>query len=157
MTRKKRKKHVQQKSIHEFITKRTLTSPTTQPTMKMINRNDTPQQRSLTDSNDTSTASCALQIDKGNVTKELILDPSYLRLFRGSYILPTKSTEIKNGVDFCQGDNPEQESMKTDTDTKDPNRFNPQQKTDDNRNIQFEKRNGKSFTRSYRMNLPRTA
>ena len=29
MTRKKRKKPIQQKSIHEFITKRTLTSPTT--------------------------------------------------------------------------------------------------------------------------------
>ena len=77
MTRKERKKPVQQKSIHEFITKRTLTSPTTQPTMKITNQNDTPQHRSPIDSNDTSTASCALQIDKGNVTKELILDPSY--------------------------------------------------------------------------------
>ena len=47
--------------------------------------------------------------------------------------------------------------MKTDTDTKDPDRFNPQQKTDDNRNIQYEKRNDKAFTRSYRMNLPRIA
>ena len=38
---------------------------------------DTPQNRSPTDSNDTSTVSCALQIDEGKVTKELILDPSY--------------------------------------------------------------------------------
>ena len=77
MTRKKWKKPVQQKSIHEFITKGTLTSPATQATMKIINQNDTPQHRSPTDSNDTSTASCALQIDEGNVTKELVLDPSY--------------------------------------------------------------------------------
>ena len=47
--------------------------------------------------------------------------------------------------------------MKTDTDTKERDRFNPQQNTDDNRNIQYEKRNGKAFTRSYRMNLPRIA
>ena len=47
--------------------------------------------------------------------------------------------------------------MKTDTDTKDPDRFNPQQKTDDNRNIQCKQRNDKAFTRSYRMNLPRIA
>ena len=45
--------------------------------------------------------------------------------------------------------------MKTDTDTKDPNRFNPQQNTDDDRNIQYEKRNGKAFPGSYRMNVPR--
>ena len=77
MTRKKRKKHVQQKSIHEFIRKGTLTSPATQATMKIINQNDTPQHRSPTDSNDTSTASCALQIDEGKVTKKLTLDPSY--------------------------------------------------------------------------------
>ena len=77
MTRKKRKKPVQQKSIHEFVTKGTLTSPTTQATMKIINQNDTPQHRSPTDSNDTSTASCALQIDEGKITKELILDPIF--------------------------------------------------------------------------------
>ena len=77
MTRKKWKKPVQQKSIHEFVTKGTLTSPTTQPTMKIINQNDTPQHRSPTDFNDTSTASCALQIDEGKVMKELILDPRY--------------------------------------------------------------------------------
>ena len=47
--------------------------------------------------------------------------------------------------------------MKIDTDTKYPNRFNPQQNTDDNQNILYEKRNGKTFTRSYRMNLPKTA
>ena len=77
MTRKERKKLVQLKNIHELITKGTLTPSTTQPTMKIINQNDTPQHRSPTDSNDTSTASCALQIDEGNVTKELVLDPSY--------------------------------------------------------------------------------
>ena len=77
MTRNKRKKPVQQKSIHKFITKETLTSPTNQPTMKIIKQNDTPQHRSQTDSNDTSTATCALQIEEKNVTKELILDPSY--------------------------------------------------------------------------------
>ena len=77
MTRKKRKKPVQQKSIHEFVTKGTLTSATTQLTMKIINQNDTPQHRSPTDSNDTSTASCALQIDEGKITKELILDPIF--------------------------------------------------------------------------------
>ena len=43
--------------------------------------------------------------------------------------------------------------MKTNTDTKDPDRFNPQQNTDDNRNIQYEK----DFTHSYRMNLPTIA
>ena len=77
MTRKKRKKPVQQKSIHEFITKGNLTSPATQATTKIINQNDTPQHRSPVDSNGTSIASCALQIDEGKVTKELILDPSY--------------------------------------------------------------------------------
>ena len=77
MTRKKRKKSVQQESVYEFITKRTLTSPVTQATMKIINQNDTPQHRSPTDSNDTSTASCAVQIDERKATKELILDPSY--------------------------------------------------------------------------------
>ena len=45
--------------------------------MRMRNQNDTPQQRNPTDCNDTSTASCDLQIDKGNVPKELTLDPSY--------------------------------------------------------------------------------
>ena len=45
--------------------------------------------------------------------------------------------------------------MMTDTDTKDPDRFNPQQNTDDNQNIRYEKRNGKAFTRSCRMNLSR--
>ena len=48
--------------------------------------------------------------------------------------------------------------MKTDTkDSKDSDTFNPQQNTDDNGNIQYEKRNGKAFTHSYRMNLPRIA
>lgn len=46
--------------------------------------------------------------------------------------------------------------MKTDTDTKDLDRFNPQQNTDNNRTIQYEKRNGETFIRSYRMNLLRT-
>ena len=46
--------------------------------------------------------------------------------------------------------------MKTDTDTRDPDRFNAQQNTDDNQNIQYEKRNGKAFTRSYSINLRRT-
>ena len=77
MTRKKRKKPVQQSGIHEFITKGALTPPTTQPTMKIRNQNDTPQHRSPTDSNNISTASCPLQTDERNVTKELILDPSY--------------------------------------------------------------------------------
>ena len=77
MTKKERKKPVQLKSIHEFIRKGTLTPPTTQPTMKIINQNDTPQHRSPTDSNNISTASCPLQTDDRNVTKELILDPSY--------------------------------------------------------------------------------
>ena len=45
--------------------------------MKIINQNDTPQYRTPADSNDTSTASCGLQIDEGNFTKELILDPNY--------------------------------------------------------------------------------
>ena len=76
MTRKERKKLVQLKNIHELITKGTLTPSTTQPTMKIINQNDTPQHRSPTDSNDISTASCHLQIDERNVTKGLILDPS---------------------------------------------------------------------------------
>ena len=77
MTRKKRKKPVQQKSIHEFLTKGILPSPATQATMKIIKQNDTPQHRSPTDSSDTSAASCALKIDEGKVTKELISDLSY--------------------------------------------------------------------------------
>ena len=77
MTRKKRKKLVQHKSIYEFVTKGTLISPTTQLTMKTINQNDAPQHHSSTDFSDTSTSSCALRIDEGKVTKELILDPSY--------------------------------------------------------------------------------
>ena len=97
-------------------------------------------------SNDTSTGSCALQIDERSVTKELILDPIYSGHITQDYlennILPANPTEIKNGVDFCQEDNPKQEPMKIDTDTKGPNRFNPQQNTDDNRNIQYEKRKG---------------
>ena len=36
MTRKKREKPVQQKSFHEFVTKWSLTSPTTLPTMRII-------------------------------------------------------------------------------------------------------------------------
>ena len=78
MTRKKREKPVQQKSIHEFVTKGSLTSPATLPTMRTINQNDTPQHRSTTDFDDTSTASYALQIDEEKkITKELTLDPSY--------------------------------------------------------------------------------
>ena len=77
MTRKKRKKPVQQKSIHEFVTKGTLTSATTQLTMKIINQKDTPQHHSSTDSNYPFTASCTLQINEVKVTKELILDPIY--------------------------------------------------------------------------------
>ena len=75
MTRTEWKKPVQ--SIHEFITKGTLTPPTTQTTMKVINQNDTHQHCSPTDSNDISTASGPLQIYEKNVTKELILGPSY--------------------------------------------------------------------------------
>ena len=40
--------------------------------------------------------------------------------------------------------------------TKDCDRFDPRQNKDDNQNIQYEKRNGKAFTRCYKMNLPRT-
>ena len=47
--------------------------------------------------------------------------------------------------------------MKADTDTKDIDRFNLQQNTDDNQNIQCQKRNGKAFIRSDRMILPKTA
>ena len=71
MTRKERKKPVQPKSIHEFLTKGTLTSPTTQPTMKIINQNDPLQYRSPTDSNDISIATCALQIDMETSQKNL--------------------------------------------------------------------------------------
>ena len=46
--------------------------------------------------------------------------------------------------------------MEKDTYANDPNRFNSQQNTDDSQNIQYEKRNSKAFTRSYRMNFPRT-
>ena len=65
--------------IHNQIKSDTLTLPTTQPTMKIINHIDKPQHHSTTDSNDTATANCTLQIDKENVTKELILYPSYSR------------------------------------------------------------------------------
>ena len=41
-------------------------------------------------------------------------------------IPPINPTKIKNIVDFCQGDNPKQEPMKIDTDTKDLDRFNRQ-------------------------------
>ena len=77
MIRKERKKPAQLKSIHEFITKGTLTPPSTQPTMKIINQNDTPPHLSPIDSNNISTATCPLQTDKINLTKELKLDPSY--------------------------------------------------------------------------------
>ena len=129
--------------------------------MKIINQNDTPQHHISTDSNDTSRANCALQIYEGNFTKELILDPSYSSDTIYDYLednIPlTNPTEIKNSVDFCQVDNHEQEPMKIYTDTKDPIRFNPQQNTDDNRNIKYEKRNGETFTRSYMMNMLRNA
>ena len=75
MTRKKRKKPVQQKSIHEFVTKGTLTSATTQLTMKIINQNDTPQHHSSTDFNDPSTASCNLQIDEGKEHERTYIGP----------------------------------------------------------------------------------
>ena len=75
MTRKGRKKPVQLKTIHESITKGTLTPSITQLTMKIINQNDTPQHRSPTDFNYISTVICPLQIDERNVTKEVILDP----------------------------------------------------------------------------------
>ena len=95
------------------------------------------------------------------VIKELILDPSYssdtIQDYLEDNIPLNNSTEIKNGVDFCQVDNPEQKQMKTSTGTKDPDRFNPQQDTDNNKNIQYEKGNGETFTRSYRMNLLRNA
>ena len=77
MTKKERKKPAQLKSIHEFITKGTLTPPSTQPTMKIINQNNTPPHRSPTDSNNIFTATRPLQTDKINVTKELKLDRSY--------------------------------------------------------------------------------
>ena len=95
------------------------------------------------------------------VIKELILDPSYssdtIQDYLEDNIPLNNSTEIKNGVDFCQVDNPEQKQMKASTSTKDPDRFNPQQDTDNNKNIQYEKGNGETFTRSYRMNLLRNA
>ena len=95
------------------------------------------------------------------VIKELILDPSYssdtIQDYLEDNIPLNNSTEIKNGVDFCQVDNPEQKQMKTSTGTKDPDRFNPQQDTDNNKNIKYEKGNGETFTRSYRMNLLRNA
>ena len=77
MTRKERKKPIQLKRIHEFVTKGALTPPTTQPTMKIRNQNDTPQHGSPTDSNNVSTASFPVQTDERNATKELILDTSY--------------------------------------------------------------------------------
>ena len=52
---------------------------------------------------------------------------------------------------FFRESTPEQEPMKADTDTRDPNRLNAQQNTDDNRDIHYEKRNDKAFTRSWRM------
>ena len=95
------------------------------------------------------------------VIKELILDPSYssdtIQDYLEDNIPLNNSTEIKNGVDFCQVDNPEQKQMKTSTGTKDPDRFNPEQDTDNNKNIKYEKGNGETFTRSYRMNLLRNA
>ena len=72
-------------------------------------------------------------------------------------IPPINPAKIKNIVDFCQGDIPKQKPMKIDNDTKDLDRFNRQQITDDNSNNQFEKRNGDTFIPSCRMNLFRTA
>ena len=68
-------------------------------------------------------------------------------------IYPTNPTGIKNGADSCQENNPKQESMKINTESKDPSRFNSQQNTDGNPIIQYEKTNGKTFIRSYRMNF----
>ena len=113
MTRKKRKKPAQLKSIHEFITKGTLTPPSTQPTMKILNQNDTPPHRSPTGSNNISTDTCPLQTDKINVKKKHKLDPSYSSDIIWDYlednILLINPAEIKNGVNFCQGDNHAQE------------------------------------------------
>ena len=77
IARKKGKKRVQQKDIHDNKRKaNTLTPPTTQPFTKIINPNETTQYHSPTDPNDTSTDGCAFQIGEENVTKVLILDPS---------------------------------------------------------------------------------
>ena len=79
------------------------------------------------------------------VTKELILDSSYSSNTIQDYLednIPLNNpTEIKSDIDFCQVDSPEQEQMKISTDTKDPDSFNHQQNTDDNRNIQYVKGN----------------
>ena len=137
MTKKKQQKPVQQKGSHDDKRKAdTLIPPTTQPTMKMINQNDLLQYCSPPDSNYISTASCALQIDEEKEQKNLYQTLVILDIVQDYYPL-TNPTEIKMGIDFCQGGNPEQEPMKIDTDTKDPDRFNPKQNTDDNRNIRY--------------------
>ena len=107
--------------------------------MKIVNQNDPPQHRSSTHSNGTSTASCALQIDEGNVAKEHVLDPTYssdiIQDYLEDNIPATNQTEIRNGVGFCQEDIPEQEPIKIVTDTKDPDRFIRKQNINDNRNV----------------------
>ena len=72
-------------------------------------------------------------------------------------IPPTNPTGIKKAVDSFQGDNPDQEPMKVDTNAEDPDRFNLQQNTDVSPNILYEKRHCETFFLSYRMNLPGTA
>ena len=131
MTRKERKKPVNRNVF--MITKGKLI-PQLQPphvkTMKIINQNNAPQHYRPTDFKDTSTDSCDLQIEEGSVTKQLILDPSDSSDIHQDYlednIRLTNPTEIKNGVDSYQRDNPEQELMKIDTVTEDPNGFNSQ-------------------------------
>ena len=51
---------------------------------------------------------------------------------------------------------PQARTNEDNTDTEDPSKFNPQQNTGDNANIQYEKRNDETFIRVCRMNLPIT-
>lgn len=70
------------------------------------------------------------KLRKEIVTKQLILDLSDSSDIHQDYlednIRLTNPTEIKKGVDSYQRDNPEQELMKLDTVTEDPNGFNSQ-------------------------------
>ena len=161
MTKKNQKNTVQQKGIHDDKKSRYLNS-----TYSSTNyENHKPEWHTSSSQPGRFQRhfiiSCALQIDAGNFTKELKLDPSDSSDINQDYlndnIYPTNPTGIKNGADSCQENNPKQESMKINTESKDPSRFNSQQNTDGNPIIQYEKTNGKTFIRSYRMNLSGTA
>ena len=80
----------------------------------MTHLNTTAQQISMTLPQRALPCKLTKETSQKNLYWTLVL---LVTLFRGYYILLTNSTEIKNGIDIFQRENPEQEPTKTDTDT----------------------------------------